>query len=181
MGSAARSSYPPIAGYAYLSDGETAALVSHDGSIDWLCAPRFDGPSVFARILDLRGGGSLSLRPVAGDWQRARRYAPETNVLETTYSGPDGHAVVWDFMSLDMEGRHGPGEVYAHGNLIRLIECHAGAIELEARIAPRPEYARADPRYRRGRYGIDIVGGSQRLNARCDRRLEPIAVSAIAR
>lgn len=167
-----RPGYAPIASYGFLSDGQTSALVGADGSVDWLCAPRFDGPSVFARILDARRGGSFVLRPAGGDLLPARRYVPGTNVLETTYSGPDGRAVVWDFLSLDMDGPHGPGEIYAHGNLIRLVEGVEGEVELEARVAPRPDYARTDPVFEPGEHGIDILGGGQRLNLRADRPLE---------
>jgi GH15 family glucan-1,4-alpha-glucosidase len=180
-GSDPRGGYPPIASYGFISDGQTGALVGEDGSIDWLCAPRFDGPSVFARILDLHRGGSFSLRPVGPGWQRDRRYVPDTNVLETTWESAAGRAVVWDFLSLEMEGPHGPGEVYAHGNLIRLIECREGEIELEARIAPRPDYARSIPEYRRAEHGIEVLGGAQPLNLRSDQQLERHGHDLIAR
>jgi len=164
--------YPPIASYGFISDGQTGALVGEDGSIDWLCAPRFDSPSVFARILDLDRGGCFSLRPAAPGFWRARRYVPGTNVLESTWENGAGRAVVWDLLSLEMEGPHGPGEVYAHGNLIRLIDCQAGEIEIEAVIAPRPDYARSAPGYRSAGHGIEIAAGEQRLHLRSDRRLE---------
>ncbi|MGD0392958.1 MAG: trehalase-like domain-containing protein, partial [Acidimicrobiales bacterium] len=78
----------PISDYALISDCHSAALVSKGGSVDWLCFPRFDGPSVFGRILD-RAAGHWSIRPV-GPFQSDRRYLDQTMVLETTFSTTDG-------------------------------------------------------------------------------------------
>ena len=92
----------PIGDYALLSDCRSAALVSRGGSVDWLCAPRFDGPSVFGRLLD-EGAGHWSVRPV-GPAATSRRYLPETMVLETTFRTPTGTLRLVDAMAL------GPGE-----------------------------------------------------------------------
>src|SRR5438874_4573963 len=88
----------PIADYALLSDCHSAALVSRDGSVDWLCFPRFDSPSVFARILD-EGAGHWSIRPV-GQARSTRRYQPDTLVLETTYRTKTGTARVVDALAV---------------------------------------------------------------------------------
>src|SRR5438477_1519120 len=82
----------PIADYALLSDCRSAALVSRHGSIDWLCVPRFDGPSVFARLLDGEAG-HWSLRP-GGATEVSRRYLEGTMVLETIFRTPTGTAVL---------------------------------------------------------------------------------------
>lgn len=84
----------PIADYALLSDCRSAALVSLAGSIDWLCFPRFDGPSVFARLLDAQGG-HWSIQPT-GPFQISRCYSPKTMVLETTFQTSTGSAVLID-------------------------------------------------------------------------------------
>jgi alpha,alpha-trehalase len=73
----------PIADYALLSDRHTAALVSRGGSIDWFCVPRFDSPSVFARLLD-DDAGHFSVRPAEEPTDSRRRYLDDTMVLETT-------------------------------------------------------------------------------------------------
>src|SRR5580698_9187020 len=78
----------PIANYALLSDRHSAALVSRDGSIDWLCFPRFDSPSVFARLLGVEAG-HWSLRATYAT-QVTRRYLDRTMVLETTFRTPTG-------------------------------------------------------------------------------------------
>ena len=79
----------PIEDYCMIGDCETAALVSREGSIDWLCWPLFDSPSIFARILDYEKGGYFSIRPVT-QFRATRRYLPSTNVLETTFECDSG-------------------------------------------------------------------------------------------
>src|SRR5260370_24148135 len=76
------SAYPPIAEYAFLSDGEVTALVAPTGAVEWLCLPRMDGPSVFAAMLD-RDAGSFRLGPADVRVPAQRRYLPRTMVVET--------------------------------------------------------------------------------------------------
>src|SRR6266487_3387378 len=85
-GRPARSSdgYVPISDYGFLSDCRSAALVARDGSIDWLCWPRFDSPALFGRVLDAERGGSFRLAPVE-DYTVTRRYVERTHVLMTTF------------------------------------------------------------------------------------------------
>ena len=83
------SPFPPIADYAFLSDCHTGALVAPDGSVDWLCVPRFDSPSVFGSLLD-RGAGCFRFAPFGINVPTARAYEPGTNVLVTTWKTPSG-------------------------------------------------------------------------------------------
>lgn len=81
-------------------DCQSAALVSKDGSIDWLCTPRFDSPSLFARILDARSGGHFSIKP-AGEFASSSEYIPDTGVLTTSFEAEKGRVVLTDFMLLE--------------------------------------------------------------------------------
>src|SRR4051812_44049295 len=124
----------PIADYALLSDCHSAALVSRDGSLDWLCFPRFDSPSVFGRILD-SGAGHWSIR-AAGDAETTRRYQPETLVLETTYRTPQGTARVIDTLAVGRNERGHKLGGDAPGAMLRIVEGVDGAVDFELEYAP---------------------------------------------
>jgi GH15 family glucan-1,4-alpha-glucosidase len=87
-----------IEDYALIGDGRTAALVGRDGSIDWLCWPRFDSPACFAALLGTSDNGRWLIAPTDGAFQARRRYRPGTLVLETEFTTATGCAVVIDFM-----------------------------------------------------------------------------------
>ena len=89
------SPFPPIADYAFLSDCHTGALVAPDGTIDWLCVPRFDAPSVFGSLLDRQAGG-FRLGPFGVNVPSARVYEPGTNIVLTTWKTPSGWVMVRD-------------------------------------------------------------------------------------
>lgn len=91
-----------IQDYAIIGDSRSAALVSKRGSIDWLCWPRFDSPSVFGAIIDPDVGGCWSIRPT-NDFQVSRRYIDKTNVLETTFTNGSARIVLIDFMAVTSE------------------------------------------------------------------------------
>jgi GH15 family glucan-1,4-alpha-glucosidase len=108
---AAPTPFPPIADYAFLSNCHTGALIATDGSVDWLCVPSFDSPSIFGSLLD-RGAGNFRLGPYGLSHPTDRRYLPGTNVLETTWRTPSGWLVVRD--ALTIGARHGDDEMTPH-------------------------------------------------------------------
>ena len=151
----------PIADYALLSDCHSAALVSRGGSVDWLCFPRFDRPSVFARLLD-DAAGHWSIAPSATA-RFSRRYLEHTMVLETTVRTDSGVAVLTEAMSLeaDQEG-HDLGSRTPRA-LLRRIECTEGEVELEMEYAPRPEFGLIRPLLSTIEGGVAARGGPDAL------------------
>jgi len=133
----------PIADYALLSDCHSAALVSREGSLDWLCFPRFDGPAVFARLLD-DAAGHWSLT-VKGALETTRRYLPNTMVLQTAIRTETGLAMLTEAMALDAnQDGHDLGS-RAPRALLRRLECTEGRVELAMEYAPRPEFGLIAP------------------------------------
>src|SRR3954454_20692917 len=92
------SRYQPIEHYGVIGNLRTAALVGMDGSIDWLCLPRFDSPSVFAPILDDAKGGGFRIAPADHDVRHKQFYWPNSNVLVTRFLHPDGVGEIDDYM-----------------------------------------------------------------------------------
>jgi GH15 family glucan-1,4-alpha-glucosidase len=151
----------PIGDHGLLSDCRSAALVSRGGSIEWLCFPRFDSPSVFARILD-EDGGHFSIRPAA-EGEVARRYRERSLVLETTFRTPTGRATLVDALAA---GPNRGGHALALSPprvLLREVTCQEGEVELEAEYQPRTEYGLVWPVLREERLGISGRGGADLL------------------
>jgi GH15 family glucan-1,4-alpha-glucosidase len=154
-------SHLPISDYGLLSDCRSAALVSRDGSVDWLCFPRFDGPSVFARILDERAG-HWSIKPV-GDFTTERRYFEDTLVLATTFKTASGNVVLVDALAV---GRSERGHELGHGatsTLLRAVWGIEGEVEVELELAARPEYGLIMPLLEEADGGVWIRGGAPRM------------------
>ena len=135
----------PIADYALLSDCRSAALVGRNGSIDWLCFPRFDGASVFGRLLD-DAAGFWSIRPVgATHYETSRQYVHDTLVLETTFTTAGGSVTLTDALAVGRNERgHGVGAGVV-GALLRRVSGVEGSVDLELVYEPRPEYGLVSP------------------------------------
>ena len=129
-------SYKAISDYGLIGDMRTCALVGIDGSIDWLCIPRFDSPSVFGALLDSQKGGRFLICPSADSFQSAQAYEPMTNVLTTHFSTGSSRTILTDFMPCFTIER----TLISSGELHRRIECTRGKMELEVWVEPRPGY-----------------------------------------
>lgn len=128
-----------IAAHAIIGDCRSAALITGDGTIDWLCWPRFDAPSIFGALLDEEKGGRFRVGP-AGACSVSRRYLPRTNVLETTFTTPGGgELVLVDLMPVSTEAFK-QTELLPDHELLRIARCTKGAVELEVEFDPRPNY-----------------------------------------
>jgi GH15 family glucan-1,4-alpha-glucosidase len=143
------SPFPPIAEYAFLSNCHTGALVAPDGSVDWLCVPRFDSPSVFGSLLD-REAGLFRFGPFGINVPSARHYVPGTNVLETTWKTPSGWVVVRDALTMGPAGpsdtvtphTRPPTDEDADHALVRVATCVHGRVEVEVVCEPVFDYGR---------------------------------------
>lgn len=146
----------PISDYALIGDCRGAGLVSRDGSLDWLCVPRFDSPSLFAALLDAEAGGRFRIRP-AGAFTASRRYLSDTNILETTFTalGSPGDAVVLrDLMPVSSEQDKRRRFAPQH-EVLREVEGCSGEMELDVLYEPRPAYGRCRPvLHQRGALGL---------------------------
>jgi GH15 family glucan-1,4-alpha-glucosidase len=141
------SPFPPIADYGFLSDCHTCALLASDGSIEWMCLPHFDSPSVFGSMLD-RGAGSWRVGPYGIYVPAGRRYIPGTNIIETTWMTPQGWLRVVDALTIGPwhDNLHGsshtrpPTDYDADHLLVRWIECQQGEVQLEIMAEPMLDY-----------------------------------------
>jgi alpha,alpha-trehalase len=160
---ALQSRFPRIGSYSFVSDCHTGALVAPEGSVEWLCLPRFDSPAIFASLLD-RSGGFWRVGPPGLGAPVSRRYLPGTNVLETTWMTGSGWITVHDLLTVgewrqenDFEPhRRPPPDDEAEHVFVRLIECVQGEVDIEMICQPALDYGstRVDWQ-RRGDAGTD--------------------------
>ena len=144
------SPFPPIADYGFLSDCETTALVAPNGSVEWLCLPRMDSPSVFGAVLD-RGAGAFRVGPADARVPAARRYLPGTMVLETSWGTSTGWLIVRDVLLIgpwhhederSRTHRRAPTDYDADHVLLRTIRCVNGEVQTVVECDPVFDYGR---------------------------------------
>src|ERR1700734_749388 len=155
----------PIADYALLSDRHSAALVSRDGSVDWLCFPRFDSPSILGRLL---GGeaGHWSITAM-GVTEVTRRYLDRTMVLETTFRTPTGTVAITDALAMGEGNRGHELGKGAPNLLLRRATCIEGEVGLDLEYVPRPEYGLVPPLLDAVEGGLAALGGADVLVVSC--------------
>jgi alpha,alpha-trehalase len=179
---AAGPDFHAIGDYGFLSDCHTGALVASDGTVEWLCLPRFDSPSVFAAALD-RGAGAFRLGPAELRAPVARRYVPGSNVLETSWMTETGWMIVHDALVLAARSDEDGEEVRAREMgapdaqhmLARTVECVHGLIELEALCEPAFDYATEEASWKlvdKDGLAADVSGGGETLRLLGDIPLE---------
>jgi GH15 family glucan-1,4-alpha-glucosidase len=146
----------PIEDYALIGDRHTAALVGRDGSVDWLCLPRFDSPACFAALLGTEDHGRWQLCPV-GEYTSTRRYLDDSTILETTFRTETGEATLLDVMPF---GDH-------RADLVRRLTGVRGSVRLRHEWIVRPDYGNVRPWVRRrtigGEHVITAVAGPDQL------------------
>ncbi len=158
-----------IADYAVIGDTCTTALIARDGSLDWLCWPRHDGPAVFVALLDGERGGACRL-VLDGVETVTRRYLPGTNILETSFVTATGRAVLTDFMPIhphETVPEEGP-DGQAQCRVVRRLACASGRIAGRWWLCPTFDYARAPTEaVARSETGARFDGGGDTIHAAC--------------
>lgn len=135
--------------YALLGDMQSAALVGRDGSVDWLCLPRFDSPAMFAGLLGTDDSGHWRIAPTTGGLATRRAYRPGTLILDSDWDTPTGTLRVTDLMP-----RRGEAP-----DLVRIVECIRGRVEVRSELRIRFDYGRTVPWVRRTEDGHVAVAG----------------------
>ncbi len=178
---AAPSPFPPIADYGFLSNCHTGALVAPDGSVDWLCVPAFDSPSVFGALLD-RQAGSFRIGPFGTNVPTQRHYEPGTNTLVTSWSVPAGWIVVRDCLTMGITNHDDtvtphtrpPVDYDADHMLIRTVTCIGGNVEVELVCEPVFDYGRTPGNWSLtdgGRFVAEVKGAGNTLRLAASVRL----------
>jgi GH15 family glucan-1,4-alpha-glucosidase len=156
-----RRQMPPslIAEHGLIGDLQTAALVATDGTIDWFCCPRFDSPSVFARILDQHRGGHFRISPVNEECVVKQLYFPDTAVLITRFMSDDGVAELVDFMPV----ADNPKVATDRHRIVRVVRGIRGEMQMKLECAPRFDYARAQHSVEITEHGAVLEGAGVKL------------------
>ncbi len=149
-------SYLPIEHHGIIGDLHTCALVGIDGTIDWLCLPYFDSPSLFAAILDDRRGGHFRIAATAPEAGRRQMYLPDSNVLMTRFLTPDGVGEVVDFMPIHHGG--GPKKRADH-QVVRMVRGVRGEIPFRLECRPAFDYARRQTQIEQTDFGFRFAAG----------------------
>ncbi|MGD8632926.1 MAG: glycoside hydrolase family 15 protein [Anaerolineales bacterium] len=142
-------SYKPIENYAVIGDLHTVALVCKNASIDFMCFPHIDSPSIFARMLDYEKGGYFQIRPLLENYTEKQIYLSDTNILLTRFLSPNGVAEVSDFMPVEITS--------PHHELVRRVKTVSGDMDFEMVCKPAFDYARAGHKIEREEGAVRFI------------------------
>lgn len=156
----------PLERYALIGNAESAALVSCDGAIDWLCLPRFDSPACFAALLGTEENGRWRIAPTSEVKAARQSYVPDTMVLETEFETAEGKVAVIDFMPPSPHDER-------RTDLVRVVEGRGGVVRMCAEVVFRFDYGRIKPWVRHRAYGISAVAGPDALTLSTPAQLRP--------
>ncbi len=162
-----------IEDYALIGNTRTAALVGRDGSIDWLCLPRFDSGACFAALLGDERNGRWLVEPASKVEATKRRYNGQTLVLETEFRCESGTISLTDFMPIARQN----GQV----DIVRIVRGTSGRVPMRMAITLRFDYGRTIPWLRRRDYGFSAIAGPNAVQLRCDLELESEDFETIAK
>lgn len=151
-----QNNYKDIEDYGIIGNLETCALVGDNGSIDWLCFPYLESPSLFAAILDNERGGHFSIKPVS-KFHSFQAYIRNTNILKTTFNTPFGMVAITDFMPVKGDKEANYKSIY------RKVECMEGHSRLKLDFKPRFNYARSIPDFELINEGVISSYGNESL------------------
>lgn len=157
----------PIGDYGLVGDTRTAALVSSDGAVDWMCAPRFDSEPVFANLVGGPSAGRFRLRPTKPAAVVRRGYRQRTTTLETTWSVGDGELTLADAMVSEVAGRLLPASL-----LVRTLTARRNTVDVEVHFDPRLGEHHRRPRARRQPRALICDWGPLAVSLQCDRELD---------
>ena len=161
-----------IEDYGLIGDTRSAGLVSVDGSIDWLCLPRFDAPSCFGALLDAEKGGRWTICPT-GPFGSKHRYRDHSMVLETLFTTESGSVRLIDCLALeDPSDLVHPSGIRPRESVVRVAECLSGEVAMRCEFSPRFDYGDVVPWFRRTRFGLQAVGGPDALDLCADVEVE---------
>lgn len=155
---------PPIEDYAFLSDMQSSALISRDGSVDWLCWPRFDSAACFCALLDDETAGRWQITPV-GDTTTERAYRGNSLVLETVFESAEGSASLTDCLALSEASQaDDPRAVFPENILVRVVTGLKGRVRFRMDYRPRFDYGAIVPWFRERHGVIEAVAGPDALD-----------------
>ena len=167
------SKYKKLSEYGVIGNTHTAALISNDASVDWLCTPRFDSPSIFASILDSEKGGKFHIKPIE-KYESNFQYEENTNILVTTFNTKGGRIKITDFMPVHIDKG---GNFHVSDELHRIVECESGEVEIEVIFNPIFNYAKNKPTITKTSFGLFATDGVNKVSLSTNSTVENFLIS----